>query len=150
MSIWNQKFFSEMGIFKHFITETNKKALWSILQKWVGMQAHACHHRSPRAKFWYAVFQKYMVPPQLRVAHFLLNTINWSSLISRTIFKTVAWHDPLYAGTWRQGSGGSYAIGEHCSCIIQIFFCLLQNFLSSANERVVKRRWRRSWPFPVL
>lgn len=133
-----------MCIFKNFISDTNQKALWSISQKGVGMQAHDCYHRRPRAKFWYAVFQKYMVPPQLRLAHFLLNTFNLSALISSTFFKMVVCHDPLYTGTWRQGNAGSYAIGEHFSCIIQIFFCLLQNFLSSANETVVKRRWRRS------
>lgn len=129
-----------MWIFKNSRSETSQKAVWPISQKWVGMQAHACDHRRPRAKFWYAVFQIYMVHPQFRLAHFLVNIFSWSAFVSRTFFKMVVCCYPLYTGTRRQGSPGPYAIGEHCSCIIQIFFCLLQNFLSSANERVVKRR----------
>lgn len=102
-----------MWIFKNLICETNQKALWSISQRWVGVQAHGCDHRRPRPKFWYAAFQKYTVPPHLRLAHFLLNTFNCSALRSRTFFKVVICHDPLCTAAWRQESPGSYAIGEH-------------------------------------
>lgn len=106
ISISNRNFFfSEMWIFKNFISERNQKALWSITQKWVCMQAHAYNHRRPKAKFWYAVCQKYTVPSQLRLAHFLLNNCNWSALISRTFFRMVVQNSKCH-GTWGAGNLG--------------------------------------------